>query len=89
MGKIVKEAEDDGERLLHAEEAVKGPFSVELEDRLTVGGFTSLTLVRNYVLADVVAFCWTVPEKEAALESLGKSDMCLNRVAVNSIFSYG
>jgi len=42
-----------------------------LEDRLAIGGFTSLTLVGDYVLTDVVAFCWTVPEKEATLESLG------------------
>jgi hypothetical protein len=53
---------------LHTEEAVKGPFAVELEDRFAVGGLTSLTLVSYYVLADIVAFCWTVPEKETVLE---------------------
>jgi hypothetical protein len=53
---------------LHTEEAVKGPFAVELEDGFAVGGLTSLTLVSDYVLADIVAFCWTVPEKETALE---------------------
>jgi len=74
---------------LHAEEAVKRPFAMELEDGFAVRGLTSLTLVGDYVLADVVAFCWTVPEKEAALESLCWSDVCLNRVGVNCIFSYG
>jgi len=28
----VEEGEEDGEGFLHAEEAVKGPFSVELDD---------------------------------------------------------
>ena len=69
VGEIVEQAEDDGEGLLHAEEAVEGPFAMKLEDRLAVGGLTSLTLVGDYVLADIVAFCWTVPEKEAPLES--------------------
>jgi len=76
VGEIVEEAEDDRERFLHAEEAVKRPFAMELEDGFAVGGLTSLTLVGDYVLADVVAFCWTVPEKEAALESLYWSDVC-------------
>ena len=71
VGEVVKEAEDDRERFLHAEESVKRPFPVELEDRFTVRGLTSLTFVSDYMLADVVAFCWTVPEKESALESLG------------------
>lgn len=30
MGEVVEEGEEDGGRLLHAEEAVKGPFAVEL-----------------------------------------------------------
>lgn len=48
----VEEGEEDGEGLLHAEEAVEGPFAVELDDGF--GG--SDALVGDYVLAGVVAF---------------------------------
>ena len=30
VGEVVEEGEDDGEGLLHAQEAVEGPFAVEL-----------------------------------------------------------
>lgn len=31
---VVEQGEEDGEGLLHAEEAVEGPFAVELQDRV-------------------------------------------------------
>ena len=37
MGEEVEQAEEHGEGLLHAQEAVEGPFAVELEDGLAVG----------------------------------------------------
>ena len=36
MGEVVEEAEEHAEGLLHAEEAVEGPFAVELVDGLEV-----------------------------------------------------
>jgi len=50
---------------LHAEEAVEGPFSVELDDGLGVED----TGIGYYVLAGVVAFGWAVPKEEAVEES--------------------
>lgn len=32
VGGVVEDGEDDGEGLLHAEDAVEGPFAVELDD---------------------------------------------------------
>jgi len=48
----VEEGEEDGEGFLHAEEAVEGPFAVELDNWLR----RSDALVGDYVLAGVVAF---------------------------------
>jgi len=61
----VEEGEEDGEGLLHAEEAVEGPFAVELDDGF---GFEDAR-VGDYVLAGVIAFRGTVPEEEAVEES--------------------
>lgn len=63
MSEEVEEGEEHGEGLLHAEEAVEGPFAVELFDGEGGGG----ALVRYYVLADVVAFGWAVPEEETVV----------------------
>jgi hypothetical protein len=57
----VEEGEEDGEGLLHAEEAVEGPFAMELHDGF--GGCDAL--VGDYVLAGVVAFRWAIPEEQA------------------------
>lgn len=60
----VEEGEDDGERLLHAEDAVKGPFAMELHDATwVVGGELGEAEVRYVVLAGVVAFGGAVPEE--------------------------
>jgi hypothetical protein len=53
VGEEVEEREEDGEGLLHAEEAVEGPFPMELDD-FYIG---CDALVGDYVLAGVVAFC--------------------------------
>jgi hypothetical protein len=84
----VEEREEDGERLLHAEEAVERPFPVELDDSYT----SRDALVGDYVLAGVVAFCWAVPEKEAMEEgwraldrvwrSMGVLTDCRHMVAI-------
>lgn len=68
MSQEVEQREDDGERLLHAEETVEGPFAVELENWLAVGRFTGEAFVGNDVLAGVVAFGRTVPEEKAVLQ---------------------
>jgi hypothetical protein len=54
---------------LHAEEAVEGPFSVVLHDRLEVWRLTSEALVGYDMLAGVVALLRARPEKQAVLES--------------------
>jgi len=64
VGEEVEEREEDGEGLLHAEEAVEGPFPMELDDFY----ISCDALVGDYVLAGVVAFCWAIPEKEAVEE---------------------
>ena len=52
MREEVEEGEEDGEGLLHAEEAVERPLAVELHD-----GFRGCdALVGDYVLAGVVTF---------------------------------
>jgi hypothetical protein len=61
----VEEREEDGEGLLHAQEAVEGPFAVELHDRFRGRD----ALVGDDVLAGIVAFCWAVPEEELVEES--------------------
>ena len=45
---------------MHPEEAVEGPFSVELDDVFGRGD----ALVGDDVLAGVIAFGWAVPEEE-------------------------
>ena len=52
MREEVQEGEEDGEWLLYAQEAVEGPFAVELDNWLR----RSDALVGDYVLAGVVAF---------------------------------
>jgi hypothetical protein len=78
MGEEVEEREEDGKGLLHAEEAVEGPFPVELDDSY-IG---CDALVGNYVLAGVVAFCWAIPEKEAVEESWSALEIVWRRVGV-------
>jgi len=53
---VVEEGEDDAKRLLHAHEAVEGPFAVELVDGLHVGRVAREALGGYDVLARVVAF---------------------------------
>lgn len=60
----IANGEEHGEGLLHAEEAVEGPFAVELDD-VEAGGDAG---GGDDVLAGVVAFGGTVPEEEAAGE---------------------
>lgn len=58
----VADREEHGEGFLHAHEAVKGPFAVELDDG-EVGGDAR---AGDDVLAGVIAFGGAVPEEEAA-----------------------
>lgn len=60
----VTQGEDDRSGLLHAEEAVEWPFSVELYNGLP-GRYAA---VSDDVLACVVAFGGTCPEEETAVE---------------------
>lgn len=68
MGEEVEEAEEDGGGLLHAEEAVEGPFAVVLHNRVQEGRVAGEALGGGDVLAGVVAFGGAVPEEEAVLE---------------------
>lgn len=55
MGEEVEQGEEDGKGFLEAEEAVEGPFAVELFDGVEVGRGAG-EAVRGYdVLASVVA----------------------------------
>jgi len=65
---VVEEREDDAERLLHAHEAVEGPFAMELLDGLLVGYLAGEALFGYDVLAGVVAFGGAVPEEEPVVE---------------------
>jgi hypothetical protein len=65
---VVEEGEDDAKRLLHAHEAVEGPFTVELVDGLHVRGIAGETLGGHDVLACVIAFGGTVPEEQTAVQ---------------------
>lgn len=64
MGPEVGGGEEDGDGLLHAEEAGKGPFAVELDDGLVHGDAGR----GDYALAGVVAFGGAIPEEEAVVE---------------------
>ena len=57
----VDEGEEDGARLLHAEESVERPFSVELEDFFGVCN----TFVGNYVLTGIITLRGAVPDEES------------------------
>lgn len=64
MCKEVEQGEEDGEWLLHAQEAVERPLAVELHNGYLVGD----ALCRDYVLAGVIALGRAVPEQEAVEE---------------------
>lgn len=68
MREVVEQREDDAEGFLHAEEAVKGPFAMELVDRGHVRRITGETCRGDDVLTCVVAFGGAVPEEHAAVE---------------------
>lgn len=69
----VHEAEDDAKGLLHAQETVEGPFTVELEDWFAVRRVAGEACVCYDVLTGVVAFRGAVPEEETVLESWERS----------------
>jgi hypothetical protein len=60
VGVQVPERKEHGKWLLHAEEAVEGPFAVELDYGLAGGD----SLRGDDVLAGVVTFGRAVPEEE-------------------------
>ena len=63
----VEEGEEDGEGLLHAQEAVEGPFAVELHDRVWQGIIGEAPLGDD-MLAYVVAVALAIPEQEPVVE---------------------
>jgi hypothetical protein len=65
---VVEQREDDAEGLLHAHEAVEGPFAVELVHGLHIGRVAGEALRGYDVLACVVAFGGTVPKEQAAVQ---------------------
>ena len=65
--KIIEQGEEDGERFLDAEEAVEGPFAVELVDRIEIGMVPRQSRVCYDVLAGIVAFSWASPEEETTM----------------------
>lgn len=69
----IEQGEEDREGLLHSQEAVEGPFAVELDN-----GFGACDAHVGYdVLTNVVAFRGAVPEKEPMEESCGLVSWCL------------
>lgn len=79
VGEEVEEGEEDAEGLLHAQEAVKGPFAVVLNDRVGYVRGASEAGVGDDMLAGVVAFGGAVPEEDAPLEGWKMSDMLEER----------
>jgi hypothetical protein len=80
VGEVVEEREDDAEGLLHAHEAVEGPFAVELVHGLGRGAREG-----DDVLTRVVAFGGAGPEEETAVESCGmicKSNILFERMCM-------
>lgn len=65
MRQEIKEGEEDGEGLLHAQEAIEWPFPVELDNFIICCD----ALIGDYVLACVVAFGRARPKEEAMEES--------------------
>lgn len=68
MRQEVEEGEEDTGGLLHSEEAVKGPFAVELDDGFEVGRLTCESLFGYDVLAHIIAFLRAVPQEETVLQ---------------------
>lgn len=68
MGEEVEEGEEYGEWLLHAHEAVEWPLAVVLDDWLQHRRIPRDTLVRDDMLAHVVAIRGTRPEEEVEME---------------------
>lgn len=58
---------------MHAEEAVEGPFPVELHDGREEGWIAREACFGYDVLAGVVAFLGAGPEEEAVLEGYAES----------------
>ena len=73
MGEKIEKGEEDRERFLHAQEAVKGPFAMELNNFFRCCN----ALVGYDMLAGIVAFCWAVPEEELVEKSWVVLDMQL------------
>lgn len=69
VGPKVGSGEEDGDGLLHAEDAGEGPFAVKLNDGLVGGNAGG----GDYALAGVIAFGGAVPEKEAVVEGFSKA----------------
>jgi len=80
MGQIVEQTEDDGEGLLHPQEPIEGPFAMELEDGFSVWRIAGFSLVRDYVLAGVIALVRARPEKEATLKRFEASQLDFDHV---------
>ena len=57
----VEDGEEDGEGLLHAQEAVEGPFAVELHDRVRYGIIGKASLGYD-MLAHIVAVALAIPK---------------------------
>lgn len=68
VGEEIEEGEEDRGRFLHAEEAVKRPFAVVLDDGFEIWGIAGESGRGGDVLADVVAFRGAGPEEESMLE---------------------
>ena len=68
VGQEVEEGEEDGKGFLHAQEAVKGPFAMVLDDGLEHRRVSRDTAVSDDVLADIIAIGGARPEKETKME---------------------
>lgn len=71
MGKEVEEGEEYGEGLLHAHEAVEGPFAMVLDDWFQHWRVPRYACVRDNMLTHVVTIRGTCPEDEAKVERWG------------------
>ena len=64
----IQERKKYGEWLLHTQKTVERPFPVILDDWMEHGRISSDPLVRDDVLADIIAILRARPEKKSQIE---------------------
>ena len=77
MREEVQQGEQDGKGFLEAEEAVEGPFAVELLDWVDVSGVAGEAVGGYDVLAGIVAGLRASPEEEVMQECCARRELAM------------